>query len=332
MHAALERLARHTGADLAHRAFNRGAERVRRSLIQGLRLEARVLTEPAEALARMEQALAQHNSRIGEFLNNFSYRLQGEVDRFSAALSQRAEGFIEMQESQAAQLAGAAVASAAAGSRRHLARRAEAEAWRTMEGDLRRWETELLHWMEDRQRAIAQRFTAEATQLMSDVQTAAPDLLGATPPPEAPAPRFAPVPRYYFAPDRGALAMDLSGITSRVLEAILPRGVRHARLRRVLAGQLTDWARHNATRAASEIRIATDDTRRVFEWEIEQAVAKFGEVASTALETAKARRVNGEASVAGELMRVRLLLARCEALSVEESAGAMPNGASVAWV
>lgn len=325
---ALDRLARHAGSELAQRALMRGAERVRRTLLHALKLQHRALAEPAETLAQMEQALAQRGASVRDFLDNFSYRLRGEVDRFNGALSERAETFIEFQESQAGEMAGAALTAAAARGQRDLARRAETEAWGRLETDLKAWEAELLAWIEDRQRAIRERFVAEAAQLLSDVERATSGLMGDVPLPEPPSPRFAPVPRYYFAPDQAVLAMDLSGFVSRVLAAILPSGMQRSRLRRVLAERWAIWARQNATRAASEIRITTEDARRVFEWEIEEANKRLGEAAFQALAAARRRRAEGEAAVADELARVNALLKQCETLQIAEPEAPAPVAAA----
>jgi GTP-binding protein EngB required for normal cell division len=323
LRGALEGLARSAGAELARTALERGTERVRRTLERMLALERRALVEPGEALAQLERALAERRDRVQTFLDDFTYRLRGELDRFRAALEARRDEFIEAMAREAPARAREAVAAVSAHSpAARLAAVAERVAWHQLETRLLAWEGELLAWVDARQRAIGEQFTGEAAQLLADVGAAAHEILGEVPLPEAPAPRFAPSARYYFAPDPGTLAMDVSGLVARLVAVVLPRAAYRARVARGLAVRVAAWARHNATRVTSAIALAAEDAKRGFETEIAEAVARLAEVVEGAVARARARRAEGAAAVAAQVARLDELLARCREAGTGAGAGA----------
>ncbi len=323
LRGALEGLARSAGAELARTALVRGTERVRRTLERMLALERRALVEPGEALAQLERALAERRDRVRTFLDDFAYRLRGELDGFRAALEERRDAFIDAAAGEAPACAREAVAAAGAHSpAARLAAVAERVAWHQLETRLLAWEEELLAWVDARQRAIGAQFAGEAAGLLADVGAAAREILGEVPLPEAPAPRFAPSARYYFAPDPGTLAMDVSGLVARLVAVLLPRAVYRARVARGLAVRVAAWARHNATRVTSAIALAAEDAKRGFEGEIAEAVARLAEVVEGAVARARARRAEGAAAVAARIARLDEWLARCRETGAGAEGGA----------
>jgi GTP-binding protein EngB required for normal cell division len=317
LRATLDGLARSKGAELARGALERGVARVRRTLVQALELERQALLEPAEAWARHQQALVDQIARIHGFLEDFSYRLQGELDRFRAALEQRRDSFVGTIEEQADQLTRAALRSVAGARKSERERRAQDAAWSDLEQRLLAWEADLLPWVDARLHSVAERFTGEAAQLLADVGEAARQLLADLAVADAPAPRFQPSARYYFAPDRDTLVMDVSGAVNWLLALVLPAGVHGARLRRRIAPRIVEWARRNATRVASELWFATADAKRLFEAEVEEAVRRVGELAPHALAKARVGRMEGEAAVARAVARLDVLLERCRTLGAQ---------------
>jgi len=135
-------------------------------------------------------------------------------------------------------------------------------------------------------------------------------------PPDIPGPRFAPTARNYLAADAAVGAIDVSGVAQRLLYALLLYDVLRQRLERRLVERVETWARHNATRVASEIWQAAEDARRVFQHDLERSVQDAAQVAQTALHRAREQRARGEAAVAADLARLDNLLRRCEAIGV----------------
>jgi len=297
-------LAKSGGAELARRALERGAERVRRTLIATLLLRRNALTAPVQELARLEGALEMQGERIQNFLADFSYRLRGELDRFRKGLDQRRDEFIEATQRGSPALAQeVAFASGAAP--------AEQRAWDELKHRLSRWEEEVLSWVDTRQRMIAQQFTSEARRLLAEVAATLRELFGASVPvPDFGEPRFAPAARYYFAPDRETLAMDLSGMRERLLGTFLTSGRRRERMQRVLEARIANWARHNATRLASGIWLAAEDARRVYEADLEAIVSRLDAHTRDAIAAAANMRRSGGAHLAAEVARLDRLLSR----------------------
>lgn len=316
--ATLDGLARSKGAELARGALERGVLRVQRTLVRALELERDALIEPAEALAQHEQVLAEQTACVKGFLNDFSYRLQGELDRFRAALEERRDAFESTIEGQAYQLARTALLAAERAKKPDRERLAQDAAWTDLETRLLAWEAELRSLVDARLHAIAELFTGEAAQLLADVRESARPLLADVALADPPAPRFQPSARYYFAPDRETLVMDVSGAVNWLLAVLLPAGTHRVRLQRRIAPRIVDWARHNATRVSSELWLATADAKRVFEAEVEEAVRSVSELAPHALAKARVRRMEGEAAVADAVARLDVLLERCRRLGARE--------------
>ena len=321
LRAALDALARSSGSALAQGALVRGTVRVRRALEWALTLERRALTEPAEGLARLEEALTAHLVRIENFLAEFSHRLAGALEAFGQKLEMRRDAFIETARADTPRMAEGAVLASEAWRSVRAEPAAEAGAWAELRSRLMRWEREIFPWVDARQRAVAERFTAEALQLLRDVQSEGGDLLGDVPLPDVSAPKFAPAARYYLAADADVALMDVSGIWRRLLHALLPEDVVRSRLQRRIAERLEEWARHNATRVSSEIVLAARDAGRAFEFDLSRTARDLDASARTALLRALDRRREHEAGTADELARLDNLLLRCRTLESSFAAG-----------
>ena len=311
LRAALQGLAGASGAELARRALVRGVARSRQALAQALDLERRTLTEPAAALAERERAIAELARRIDGFLRDFSYQLGGELDRFAEEMERRRDGFIEACGRDAGVVAADVVAAVEAARGVDGEHTADERAWALLEKRLKAWVADLVPWVDARQRALTERFTAQAGRLLADVQLDAAAFLGDVPLPDAPAPRFAPAARYYLAADAEVGAIDASAVLDRLRRALLPRALREKRIRRRLAARVERWARHNATRVVSEITLAARDARRTFEADLDRTVRELGGIAATALFRARERRAEGEAAVAAQVSRLDDLARRC---------------------
>ncbi|HXJ80239.1 MAG TPA: dynamin family protein [Candidatus Methylomirabilis sp.] len=316
LRASLDALARSSGAALAQGALARGTSRARCALVQALQLERRALIEPVQDLARLEGILATEAERITDFLADFAYRLRGELDRFGTALQERRDTFITAAAGDAERIAGDAVSVWDASPSAQAEREAVAAAWERLLERLKQWERQLLPWVDAQQHALAERFTVEAQRLLVGLRREAASLLREMLPPEIPGPRFAPTARYYLAADAAVGAIDVSGVAQRLLYALLLYDVLRKRLERRLVGRVETWARHNATRVASEIWQAAEDARRVFQYDLERSVQDAAQVAQTALNRAREQRARGEAAVAADLARLDDLLRRCEAVGV----------------
>jgi GTP-binding protein EngB required for normal cell division len=309
-------LARHRGAEFATLALARTVRRVRETLTAALELERRALTEPAEVLQGHVAALEEHAGRIRSFLQDFGYRLQGELDRFQRELHEQREALVREVELEAASLVAAAFERLGASPRRWEQRALERAAWEALEQRLAAWEERLLPWVQRRLDAIAQRFRAEAEWLFLAVRDASSGLLGDAALPEPPVPQLRASARYYFAPDEDTLAMDASKVLGRLRRWLLPRRLLEARLARRLERDVVTWAGRNATRCTSEIWLAAWDARRAFEHQVAQGVGQLRDVAEQALRHAQERRAAGEAAVAQRVARIEQLLA--EARGLEE--------------
>jgi len=323
LRAALEGLARSAGSDLARRALVRGVSRARLTLIRALELERRALTEPEESLGELEAVLATQLKRIEGFLGDFRYEVRGELDRFATELQRQRDAFQDGAAAAAGDLAAAAAADVAGASAPAWESEATAVAWKRLLARIRHWETDLLPWVEDRQRALAERFTSEASALLAAVREQAADLAGAAAP-DPPAPLFQPTARYYLAADAEVPAMDLSGLTDRVLRVILPADVWKERVCRRVAARVEVWARHNATRIASEISMAAEDAGRGFVYDLERSVRETAALAQTALARAQQQRAEGRQRVEEALSRLDGLLERCHAVGAFEARPAAP--------
>ena len=317
LRAALDALARSSGAALAQGALMRGTRRARCAIVRALQLERQALTQPVQDLAGLEGALETEAQHLAAFLADFAYRLRGELDRFGSELQERRDRFIAAASEAAERIAGDALTVWDASPSRRAEEEAEARAWTALLQRLKEWEGQLLPWVDAQQRALTERFTAEARRLLADVRRGAASLVGDVPLSEVDAPRFAPAARYYLAADAEVGAIDVSGLGQRLLYAMRLDALLRKRLERRLAGRVETWGRHNATRVASEIWFAAEDARRVFQLDLERSVQELAQVAQTALDRARERRARGEAAVAERLSQLDDLVRRCdEAASV----------------
>jgi hypothetical protein len=312
LRAALDALARSSGAALAQGALTRGTRRARCAMVRALQLARRALTEPVQDLARLEGALETEAQRITDFLADFAYRLRGELDRFGTELQGRRDTFVGAMAGEAAFIAADAVSVWDASPSTRAEGDAEARAWMALLQRLKEWEGQLLPWVDAQQRGLTGRFTVEARHLLADVQREAASLVGDVPLSDVDAPRFAPAARYYLAADAEVGAIDVSGFAQRLLYAMQLDALLRKRLERRLARRVETWARRNATRVASEIWIAAEDARRVFQHDLERSVQEVAHVAQTALNRAGERRAQGEAAVAARLSQLDDFIRRCD--------------------
>lgn len=308
----LSDLARHRGAEFATAALARTVRRVRATLAAALELERRALTEPAEVLQRHVAALEEHAARIGSFLQDFGYRLQGELDRFQSELHEQREALVRTVGMEASSIVAAAFDRLRASPQQPEERALERAAWDELEQRLGAWEERLLPWVERRLDDIGQRFRAEAERLFLAVGEATGGLLGDASLPEPPVPQLRAAARYYFARDEGTPAMDASRVLHRLRRWLLPRRVLEARLARRLEREVVAWAGRNATRCTSEIWLAAWDARRAFEHQVAQGVGQLRDVAEQAIRHAQGRRAAGEAAVAQRVARIEQLVAEIE--------------------
>ena len=324
----LAALARSSGAALTPGAVEVGLARALEILAGTLELERRVLAEPVEDIGTLGRTVGREADRITALLEDFSFQLGRELDRFGAELESRRDEAIATLMAAARRLAAGAVATArqlateaaAAGVwSAQLEHTADAAASAFLETRLKAWERDFLSWVDTRQRSLASQFSTTAQALLANMHSEAEFLLKGISLSDPPAPRFAPAACHSFSARPDVPASDVLPKENRVLRALLPEDVLQRRLERRLARRIEVAARRRITRVTGEVWIAADDTRCVFQYGIARPVEGLRATMEAAVARAREQRARGPAASAQEQRRLAALLDRCTSLGLADA-------------
>jgi hypothetical protein len=297
--AMLRDLADRRGAALARTALARGERRLLVGLLQALQAEHQALSAPVERIADAEKTLGRQLDRIYAFADGLPDRLRGGLERFRRQLEERRDEFIGQVKRRARVLAHEACPPAD-----HRRREVQERAlWERVEALLGEWEAATEEWATERLQDLRDRLVGELLGFLSEMRSVAGAYLGGLDEIEAPAPRFVPASRHYFAPDRAASLFD-EGSWLAEWWPIRRRARRLARLE-ALAGS---WAAHNATRMAADMAAAAADASRPLQAELAEAAREYTATTRQALEKAMATRAAGQTTIAERLDELESLL------------------------
>jgi len=303
LESSLARLARESGASLVCAAEERAIARLLSRLVAEIDEQRDALVRP---VAESEQRIGNLTASVaeaGRSMANLGYLLMAEVDRLTKKFGEDREGFLSSAlEPGERELVAEIDAAAAEASRRPLRARARDAAAGIARRHLDAWLASEQPAAEALYRGAAERFLALGNEFLRRFVEHAelgPETFPAEMGPEA---GFRAKSRLFYTE---LLAVAQASPFSWVLDRFRTPGALRRAVGRDAAAYLERLLSSNSARIQNDLIERVRESRRRLEAEIRSRLSEAVQSAVSALERAKARHAEGEASVAAELRRLQ---------------------------
>ena len=310
LESALDRLARESGASLVREAEERAIKRLLDRLVAGIDEQRDALVRP---VADSEKRIASLSASVAEAersMADLGYLLMAEVDRLTKRFEKDRETFLSAAlESALGELVRQTDLSALETSLRPLRSRSRDAAVAIARRHLDAWLATEQPAAEALYRGAAERFLTLGNEFLRrflEHEELGPETFPAELGPEA---GFRAKSRLFYTE---LLAVAQPSLLSWLLDRVRTGGARRRAVRRDAAGYLERLLSSNSARIQNDLIERVRESRRRLEAEIRSRLTEAVRSAVSALERAKARHAEGEASVAAELARLDDLKGRAQ--------------------
>jgi hypothetical protein len=302
LESALDRLARESGASLVRAAEGRAITRFLERLLAEIDEQRDALVRPVAESEKRIGSLFASVAAAERSMADLGYLLMAEVDRLTKKFGEDRDGFLSSALEPAERELVAEIDAAAAGaSRRPLRARARDAAAGIARRRLDAWLASEQPAAEALYRGAAERFLALGNEFLRRFVEHAelgPETFPAELGPEA---GFRARSRLFYTE---LLAVAQPSLLSWVLDRVrTPGALRHA-VGRDASAYLERLLFSNSARIQNDLIERVRESRRRLEAEIRSRLSEAVQSAVSALERAKARHAEGEASVAAEIGRL----------------------------
>ncbi|MFI5121125.1 MAG: dynamin family protein [Thermoanaerobaculia bacterium] len=310
LETALDHLARDSGASLVRKAERRAIRRFLDRLIAGIDEQHDALVRP---VAESEKRIGSLSASVAESersMADLGYLLMAEVDRLTRKLEQDRQMFLSSAlESAERELIHEIDAGPSEMSGRQLRTRARDGVVAIARRRLDAWLASEQPAAEALYRAAAESFLALGNEFLRrflEHEELGPETFPGELGPEA---GFRAKSRLSYTE---LLAVAQPSLLSRVLDRLRTGGALRRAVRRDAAAYLERLLSSNSARIQNDLIERVRESRRRLEAEIRSRLSEAVRAAVTALDRAKARHAEGEASVAAELVRLDDLKSRAQ--------------------
>ncbi|HEX7603094.1 MAG TPA: dynamin family protein [Polyangiaceae bacterium] len=298
---SLSLMARESGADLVREAERRAAARLGARIVVILDERRDALVRPIAETEKRIETLSAATADAERSMADLGYLLAAEVDRLSARFTADREAFLSTARAEA----GRELASALEGLRSNGAREWRARARESVatiaRANLDRWLAAEQPAAESLYRAAAERFLALGNEFLRRFLASGelgPEALPSGLGHEA-----------GFRAKSGLFYTELLAVAqpsalSWLADRVLPRATLRRAVERDAAAYLERLLSSNSARVQNDLIERVRESRRRLEAEIRARLSEAVRSATSALERAKVRRAEGDASVAAELRRL----------------------------
>jgi len=299
---SLSLMARESGADLLRAAEVRAASRLGARLVALLDERRDALMHPIAETEKRIEILAAATADAGRSMADLGYLLAAEVDRLTARFTADREAFLVTARGEVTRdLTKALDAPGAAGAREMRARAVES-AVAIARAHLDRWLATEQPAAERLYRVAAERFLTLGNEFLRRFIASGeigPESLPSGLGHEA-----------GFRAKSGLFYTDLLTVArqpawSWLADRVRSRGALRRAVKRAAAAYLEELLATNSARVQNDLIERVRESRRRLEAEIRARLSEAVRSATSALEQARARRAEGDASVAAELHRLQ---------------------------
>jgi GTP-binding protein EngB required for normal cell division len=302
LESALDRLARESGASLVQAAEGRAITRFLERLLAEIDEQRDALVRPVAESEKRIGSLSASVAAAERSMADLGYLLMAEVDRLTKKFGEDRDGFLSSALEPAERELVAEIDAAAAGaSRRPLRARARDAAAGIARRRLDAWLASEQPAAEALYRGAAERFLALGNEFLRRFVEHAelgPETFPAELGPEA---GFRAKSRLFYTE---LLAVAQPSLLSWVLDRVRTPGALRRAVGRDAAAYLERLLFSNSARIQNDLIERVRESRRRLEAEIRSRLLEAVQSAVSALERAKARHAEGEASVAAEIGRL----------------------------
>jgi GTP-binding protein EngB required for normal cell division len=314
LNAALETLARESGASLAKAAEERGLALVSGHLARHLEEQREALLRPVEESERRIEALRACVGEAERSLNDLGYLFAAEIDRLARIFEERKEEFLRRARPEAMR----ELAEFLSSSPRRFGPAIRDAATEKAHEITRRW---LDRWLSEAQPAAealyveaTRRFVDLANGFLEHAAASGDPALGALPRTLRPETGFRVRSRLYFTS-----LMALTGQTpiGWFLDLVRPHGRQVRAVERQVGEYLDRLMTANANRIVSDFIERVMESRWRFQSEIRASLKSVASSADAALARAKECRAQGSRAVETEIERINNLETRLKVLGLQ---------------
>jgi GTP-binding protein EngB required for normal cell division len=302
LESSLDRLARESGASLVREAEQRAIKRFLERLIAEIDEQRDALVRPVAESEKRIGSLSASVAEAERSMADLEYLLMAEVDRLTKKLGEDREAFLSSaREPAERELIREIDAGVSEASGRRLRARARDSAAAIARRHLNPWLASEQPAAEALYRGAAERFLALGNEFLRrflEHEKLGPETFPAELGPEA---GFRAKSRLIYTE---LLAVAEPSLLSWVLDRVRTRGALRRAASRDAAAYLERLLSSNSARIQNDLIERVRESRRRLEAEIRARLSEAIRSATSALERAKARHAEGEASVAVELGRL----------------------------
>ena len=302
LEGSLSLMARQSGADLVKAAERRAASRLVARLVRLLDERRDALVRPIAETEKRIEALAAATADAERSMGDLGYLLAAEVDRLSARLTADREAFLESARTEAARDLGKALDALGSAGAREMRARALESAIAIARARLDGWLAFEQPASEGLYRAAAERFLALGNEFLARFMASGEIGPEALPPGLGPEAGFRAKSGLFYTE---LLTAARQTAWSWLADRVRSRGALRRAVKRDTAAYLAHLLSTNSARVQNDLIDRVRESRRRLEAEIRARLSDAVRSARSALEQAKSRRAEGDASVAAELHRLR---------------------------
>ncbi len=318
LQAAIESLARETGADLVVAAESRGFERLADALLRELDERRDALTRPVEESERRIELLRKYVASAERALQDLGVLLSAEQIRIAQEFRGRQEDYFPKAQAKArGDLERALRAIARRGAIRREGFQAAQEIARRM---LEEWRAHMEPIAEEMYRRVMARFVEYANEFLERLARSGEPGSGNLPRSLGPESGFRVRSHLHYTE---MLHLTLAPFRS-LADRFRPREAVVRGVLRQVGAYLDDLVEANSSRIANDLVERVTESRALLERDIRSSLGQVSGVAERALERARAKRAEGRQAVEAELHELKSLRQEVQSLLSPNRKGEIP--------